>query len=190
MNTFEMVTQKEDVEYVQRNFVALEEACREARQDLEAILADIADGKRPGPCYILGDGTWYVPADYFELETNRGAFIRRLLAAAVREGFIVDSDDLKDVWAGFITGIYGVCLRHATPENIAQKMALVRDIEARLAHPQADDPSWLESLRKATNRLDAIERQFSPTFDRRRFGRPPSRDTLIHDVRKQYLEPD
>jgi hypothetical protein len=34
--------------------------------------------------------------------------------------------------------------------------------------------------------LDSLERPFSPVYDRVRFGRPPTRDTHICDVRKTF----
>jgi DNA-binding transcriptional ArsR family regulator len=41
-------------------------------------------------------------------------------------------------------------------------------------------------LRRDVDELDALERQFSPDYDRQRFERPPSRDLLIKTAHERY----
>ena len=71
-----------------------------------------------------------VPAEYFELIDEaggegalRGLFARRYVDAAG------DDDEVGSEWEGYLSGAYGVCLKHVTPENIARKSALVAEIE-------------------------------------------------------------
>ncbi len=42
-------------------------------------------------------------------------------------------DEVGSEWEGYLSGAYGVCLKHVTPENIARKSALVAEIEGLLA---------------------------------------------------------
>ena len=72
----------------------------------------------------------------------------------------------------YLDGTYFVCLRDATVENVERKGFLVDEIRRRLAE-----------LRPLVEELDALERPFSPDYDRMRFGRPPTRDELIAPFR-------
>lgn len=154
MKTKELVTDPRDIAYIKMHFMPIVER----------------DPSRPAPSYVLEDGTCYVPRDYNEQEIDRERFIARFrtvndsLDAASRE------------WSAFMTGVYGVCLRSVTPENIARKELLIARID-RL----------LEELHAAVDALDDLEMPFSPVFDRQRFGRPPSRDTHIDGLRKRLL---
>ena len=126
-----------------------------------------------------------MPQDYYEQETDRERFLERYLNEARRFGLNADETAAEEEWQAFLTGIYGVCLRRVTPENIARKTALIRDIDAQLANPQPSSRVWKERLHALVDELDALEMPFSPVYDRERFGRLPTRDTYIHDVRNR-----
>lgn len=163
----------QDVTYVITNFLRL--AAVERR-----------DG-RPGPAYII-DGEWYVPPDYFEQECDPVLFRRRFIAEAAKLGLEDVETHADEAWANFLTGIYGVCLNSVTPENIARKQALLHRIETLTQNPRRENPDWSAQLREAVDALDALERPFSPVYDRIRFGRPPTRDSHINDVRARFPE--
>lgn len=95
----------------------------------------------------------YVPANYFDLPDAAG--------------FSIDEER-----EAYLDGTYFVCVRDATEANILRKEELVTEIRARLAE-----------LRPLVDELDALERPFSPDFDRRRFGKPVTRDELIEPFR-------
>src|SRR4051812_27932757 len=68
-----------------------------------------------GPAYVLDDGTEMFPPGHFSiLSGGRDEFVRR------HGGVDADED-----YASWLTGIYGVCLKSPTPENIALKGELV-----------------------------------------------------------------
>jgi uncharacterized protein DUF6058 len=177
-----------DVEYIRENFVSLDELCAVRGQSPDRVRALIAGGTLPAASYVLEDGTEMVPAEYFELVDEaggegalRGLFARRYLAAAG------DRDEVGSEWEGYLSGAYGVCLKHVTPENIARKSALVTEIEGLLAAPQPEDADWRVSLRASVDELDELERPFSPDYDRARWG-PSSRDRCITAPRERYPE--
>ena len=172
MDVFESIVHPDDVAYVQANFMPLDPAARRAGY--------------PGPAYVLEDGTWYVPRDYFEQEVDPERFRERYLREARALGLPELLSGAREAWDAFLTGIYSVCLREATPENIARKAAFIRDIEALSANPHPDQGHWTQTLRTAVNGLDAIEREFSPVYDRERFERPPTRDTYITAIRERF----
>jgi hypothetical protein len=153
---------------------------------LRLTAAEKGDGE-PGPAYII-DGELYVPPDYFEQERDPVRFRERFIAEAVKLG-LKDAETLAvSAWKHFLTGIYGVCLNSVTPENIARKQSLLQRIETLTAEPRREDARWVAQLRDAVNELDALERPFSPVYDRIRFGRPPTRDSHINDVRLRFPE--
>src|SRR6185437_17005499 len=98
----------------------------------------------------------------------------------------VTSIDPEETWQTYLEGIYGVCLRSATPENIVRKNALLERIEALTNSPQEHDPAWVRALKTAVDSLDVLERPFSPHYDRKRFGKPPTRDSHIRNVRRRF----
>ena len=179
-----------DVEYIRAGFVDLDELCRRTSRDPAAVRADIEAGLLPRASYVLDDGTEMVPSDYFALADEAGgvdrlhaAFVRRLERAAA-----ADPDppsDAEEEWRAYLSGEYGVCLKHVTPENIVRKGALVARIEQLLAGPDPDGAEWPRNLREAVDELDALERQFA-AFDRIRFGAPSSRERLITATRQAY----
>jgi hypothetical protein len=172
MEICEPVVHPDDVAYVKANFMPLEPAARREGY--------------PSPSYVLEDGSWYVPLDYFEQEVDPQRFRERY----IREATTLDLPDphaaAADEWNAFLTGVYGVCLREVTPENIARKAAFIRDIEMLTANPAPDRSLWTQALRKAVNGLDALEREFSPVYDRERFERPPTRDSHIAAIRERF----
>ncbi|HKU66340.1 MAG TPA: DUF6058 family natural product biosynthesis protein [Candidatus Baltobacteraceae bacterium] len=158
----------DDIAYVEEHFM-----CLHARP---------AQG--PAPSYVLPDGSAFYPADYFDLETDEARFKARLCAEMQAQE--LTSLDPDEVWQTYMQGVYGVCLHSATPENIARKNALLERIETLTSAPREDDPVWLQAVRQAVDALDALERPFSPHYDRARFGKPPTRDSHIRDVRRRF----
>jgi hypothetical protein len=171
MNVAERVTHPDDIAYVREHFMPLSQH----------------EPFRPEPSYVVGDGTPFVPADYFEYETDRDRFIARFIEQAAALALPDPQLLAAQAWEEFMTGIYGVCLRRATPENIARKTAIIGEIDILLAHPRPRDRKWLYVLKNAVDALDELEMPFSPVYDRERFGRPPTRDTHIRDVRERFL---
>ena len=145
-----------DIAYVEQNFVAL-----------------TARPPGPGPSYVLDDGREFYPKDYREHETDEVRFKARLMQETQQSGV---SLDIEQEWQAYLAGIYGVCLRSATPENIVRKEALLHRID-----------DLLGELGAAVDALDALEREFAPDYDRLRFGRPTTRDTHITRVRNAFL---
>jgi hypothetical protein len=177
-----------DLEYIQANFVTLDELCAARGQSADRVRALIAGGNMPAASYRLEDGTEMVPEDYFELVDEaggegalRGLFARRYLAVAG------DEDEVGSEWEGYLSGAYGVCLKHVTPENIVRKSALVVEIDRLLAAPQPEDADWSSHLRASVDELDELERPFAPDYDRARWG-PSSRDRCITAARELYPE--
>jgi hypothetical protein len=127
-----------------------------------------------GPAYVLDDGTEMFPPGHFDLVAGRDDFLRRHGGPDASEDY--------DAW---LTGVYGVCLLEATPENIALKGRLVARIMDALAAPAVSDPVWRDELRADIDALDAIERPFAP-LDALRLGAPPSRQRLIEWPRQRW----
>lgn len=161
-----------DLTYVRANYIPLEQAVEEA----------IERGVLPRPSYVLPDGTAMVPADYLALVDVRPAFEQRYLAAGGTE--------LEEDWEGYLSGLFGVCLRDVTPETMVRKEQLVTSLTALLENPEPEDDRWRERLRAEVDELDELEREFAPDYDRNleRFGKPPTRDLLIVAARERYPE--
>jgi hypothetical protein len=178
-----------DLEYIRTNYRPLADVCGAHGERLETIEKLIQERRLPGPSYVLPDGTGMVPADYFALVDEAGGparlreeFERRHREAGGSPG------ELAADWDGYIDGLYGVCLRSVSPESIVRKEQLVVSVGQLLKDQQPDDPRWRERLSREVDELDSLERQFSPDYDRRRFGRPPTRDVLIVVARERYPE--
>jgi Family of unknown function (DUF6058) len=176
-----------DIAYVLAGYVSLEELCTGRSESPEDVHAWIEAGLMPRPSYVLPGGREMFPADYFAASDEAGGperlrdrFAQRFLAAGG------SPPELDEEWDGYLSGVYGVCLREATPETIVRKSALVRSLERLLAEPEPADPDWCARLREQVDELDALERPFSPDHDRTAFGRPPTRDTLIAAPRARY----
>ncbi len=99
-----------------------------------------------------------------------------------------DDDEVGSEWEGYLSGAYGVCLKHVTPENIARKSALVAEIEGLLAAPQPEDARLASetSARASTSSTGSSARSLRD-YDRARWG-PSSRDRCITASRELYPE--
>ena len=166
--------------------------CRHTSRDPAAVRAQIDACVLPRASYVLDDGAEMVPPDYFALAEEAGGenrlrerFVERYERAAAAEHDVSASAD--EEWEAYLSGEYGVCLKHVTPETIVQKAALIARIEGLLARPKPDDSDWAGRLRAAVDELDELERGFA-AFDRIRFGGPSSRDRLITGTRQSYPE--
>ena len=179
-----------DLDYLRADYLTLEQVCAQRPESPEEIRALIAKGRLPRPSYVLDDGTEMFPADYFRFVDEAGGpaalrarFAERLEAAG-------GADDLDLHWKSYMNGIYGVCLRDVTPETIARKAKLVSSISELLMLARPAEADWRQRLRDEVEELDALERQFTPDYDRdeARFGRKPTRDLLIDAAREHYPE--
>ncbi len=179
-----------DLENLRADYLTLEQVCAQRPESPEEIRALIAKGRLPRPSYVLDDGTEMFPADYFRFvdeaggpDALRARFAERLEAAG-------GADDLDLYWKSYMNGIYGVCLRDVTPETIARKAKLVSSISELLMLARPAEADWRQRLRDEVEELDALERQFTPDYDRdeARFGRKPTRDLLIDAAREHYPE--
>ena len=176
-----------DLEYVQTNYVTLEQLCDERAETPTEVRALIDAGRLPKPSYVLDDGTAMFPVDYFRFVDEAGG------PAGLRERFeerfaATGGSDLDLHWEAYLEGTYGVCLWDVTPETIARKAALVSSISELLMLARPRQADWRRRLRAEVDELDALERQFTPDFDRdeERFGRKPTRDLLIDAARERY----
>lgn len=84
-----MALDAEDVAYVRREFMPLEEACIREGLPLGRVRGMVHRGGLPKPPYVLPDGTEMVSTDYFDLLHDAGSverlrthFVDRFLAAA------------------------------------------------------------------------------------------------------------
>jgi hypothetical protein len=176
-----------DVGYIRANFRPLADVCQERGERLEAVEELIRERRLPASSYVLPDGTKMVPPDYFDFideaggpESLRAEFERRHRGAGGSD------DELEADWQGYVDGIYGICLRSVSPETIVRKSRLVESIGALLEHEAPDEAEWRAQLRRQVDELDALEREFSPDYDRRRFDRTPSRDRLIVAAHERF----
>jgi hypothetical protein len=156
-----------DLRYLNEQFVPL----TELTADVDEVRSRILAGELPAFPY---PGHELLPADYFGVPIGT-AFAERY-----------DGDDLAGDLEGLMNGIYFVCLRRATPENIVRKEWLVSSIRALLDAPDPANAVWCSDLRAQVDELDELERPFSPDYDRQRFGRPPTRDELITAPRRLF----
>jgi Family of unknown function (DUF6058) len=172
-----------DRAYIRSSYVTLEQACAGRRERPEQVRELIERRLLPRPSYVLDDGSEMVPRDCFALADAAGGperlhdeFERRYRAA---EG--ADSAELEADLAGYLSGIYGVCLREVTPEMIVRKGVLVASLTKLLAEPRKNDPEWRWLLREQVD-------EFAPDYDRNleRFERLPTRDLLITAARGRF----
>lgn len=160
-----------DREYLGAEFVALDELCSAVGQDINEVRVAIADRRLPSPPY---EGVEFVPANYFDLPD----------AEQFRRAFIGHDPESELGW--YLDGTYFVCLRDATVANVVRKGQLVDEIRGMLRGPVLGDPAWRERLHVLVDELDVLERPFSPDFDRKHYGRPPTRDELIEAPRRHF----
>ena len=181
-----------DLAYIRANYVTLEALCADRPDAPDEIRALIEKRKLPGPSYVLEDGTGMFPSDYFRLIDDAGGpdrlgacFAARHQAASVADH--TDPDEFAGDWEAYLDGNYGVCLRQVTPEAIVRKAALVSSLCELLMLPRPRNTNWRRSLRKQVDELDALEREFTPDYDRGADqDRPPTRDLLINAARERY----
>jgi hypothetical protein len=178
-----------DLAYIRGDYLTLDELC-EGRDETPAGVGRLIDkGLLPRPSYVLDDGTEMFPTDYFRLADEAGGAeaLPAYFAQRLREA---GDDDVEEQWEGYLSGLYGVCLREVTPKTIARKTALVSSLCELLVLAKPRDPEWRERLRAEVDELDELERQFSPDYDRNeeRFGCKPTRDLLIAAARERYAD--
>jgi hypothetical protein len=179
-----------DLAYVRGNYFTLDEVCAGRTERPDDVRGAIARQALPAPSYVLPGEVEMVPADYFVfvdqaggLENLRVAFERRHAAAGG------DPSELEADWDGYLSGIFGVCLRLVVPETMVRKEQLVKSVGRLLASPQPGDRTWRSQLRSQVWELDALEREFAPDCDRAgRFPEPPTRDRLIRAAYVRYAE--
>lgn len=186
MNAAATVSHPKDIEYVTENFETLDTLCRIAGVAEATVRAGIAAGTRPRASYTLADGREFFARDYLSQCSDPGEFRSRAVAAAQRDKLALSDADIDDAWQSYLTGVYSVCLNEASPENIVRKRVLVERIEKLIAEPREYDVGWFQRLHTSVDALDALERPFSPYYDRVVFGRPPTRDSHIRDVRLRF----
>jgi hypothetical protein len=179
-----------DLAYLHQNYRTLEAICQGRRETPDEVRQLISERHLPRPSYVLDDGTELFPPDYFRLPDEAGSperlrdhFIERYYAAGGR------AEEFKEEWDGYMSGIYGVCLREVIPETMVRKTALVDSLTDLLADPRPHAEDWRVELCRQVEELDALEREFSPDYDRsERFDELPSRDRLIAAARERYPE--
>jgi len=186
METAAAVTHPKDVAYVCENFSTLEDLCATSPASADTVREEIRQGLRPAATYTFADGREFFPRDYLTSCIAPGAFVERLRTAAVRAEIQLSETGLEETTRDYLSGVYGVCLKRVTPENIVRKRVLIERIERLTADAQPHRIAWLEALRDTVDELDELERPFSPYFDRVVFGRPPTRDSHIRDVRLRF----
>lgn len=181
-----------DERYIRTAFVPLDELASRRHQAVDAVRADIAAGRLPQPAYRLDDGTDMVPPDYFALVDAAGLvdalprwFSDRYRAAARKLNLPADELAAEEQWQDYISGGYLVCLNHATPETIAEKVLHITVIDALLSHPQPDNVDWTRRLRGAVDGLAAIERT-GAILDPPRWGGPMSPQWYGTYLRTRY----
>src|SRR4051794_19287289 len=108
-----------DLAYIRANYVTLDELCAGRAETPADVLRLIGEDLLPRPSYVLDDGSQMFPADYLRLADDAGG------PAALREHFAerlraVGGNDVESEWEGYLSGLYGVCLRDVTPEAIAR----------------------------------------------------------------------
>lgn len=169
-----------DEHYIRSQFVALDDLAESRDGGAQAARKLISEGRLPQPAYRLDDGTDMVAHDFFALldaagdaETLPEWFRNRYLTAAHRFGLADGLAEADEQWAQYLSGGYGVCLKQATPESIAEKALHITTIEGLLTSRQPDDPSWAGQLRTAMDSLAAIERP-GALLDPPRWGGPMS----------------
>jgi len=169
-----------DDHYIRSAFVPLDQLAASRPGGAAAARREIAASRLPQPAYRLDDGTDMVPDDYFTLVDAAGSvdalpawFQAQYAAAASPMGLPVDDASVEAQWHDYLGGGYLVCLRHATPENIARKADFITAIDALLDQPLPHDLEWCRRLRAAVEGLGSIERP-GAVLDPPRWGGPMS----------------
>jgi hypothetical protein len=180
----EPITDPRDVEYVTSTFAPLQSLAQKHGYTLEDVREQIDAERLPNPTYALADGTAYVPASYFDCACGFDEFGKRLVQAAARKGMPFTEDDVREAWAEYLSGVFGVCLRVPCPETIIEKTWLIEQIDRVLASPRAEDRAWRTALASLVDSLDVLEAAFT-RFDREKFG-SITRERYIEHPRALY----
>jgi len=182
-----------DRQYITTHYRRLEELCVARGVDLARVKTAIAQGALPRPAYRI-DGADWVPEDFldrglvdtFDPDRVRDRFLADYQRAyQSRYGRCAAAAEAVQAWSDYLSGAYGVCLRHVTPEAIVAKGYLIETIQGLVATPQPDQDEWRAALTEAVDALDALERPFA-TGDRERFGGLVSRDLYVTAVRTLF----
>src|SRR5919109_2418646 len=177
-----------DLAYLAANYLTLEELCEGRPESAEEVRALIVERRLPQPSYTIPDGTGMFPADYFRLVDEAGGAdgLRDHFAARHRGAGGID---LEQDWEMYLGGIWGICLRDVVPETIVRKNALVSSLCELLVLARPREADWRQALQEQVDELDALEREFSPDYDRSdQMDRPPTRDLIINAARERYPE--
>lgn len=182
-----------DLVYVRDNYVTLPELCADRHETPEQVELLITQRLMPRPSYVLEDGTGYFPRDYFRLSDEAGGPDELHVSFAVRHRAATQqeqaADSLEQDWTMYLDGVWGVCLRDVTPETIVRKNTLVSSLCELLMLARPTSLEWRKALRAQVDELDALEREFSPDYDRGdEQERLPTRDLLITAARERYPE--
>lgn len=184
------VLQDDDLAYVRRSYLPLDEVARKEGLGPDALRRWIEARQLPGPAYLLPDGTPMFPADLLALVRSAGGFdaveqhfATRTEIAAQMAG--IAPGTREEDWEDYLSGEYGICLRQVTPETLVVKEMLVERIGHALEHPTPGDPRWRRALAFQIDGLDALLRPFA-RVDRMRFGRPTSRERLVEAPRRRW----
>jgi Family of unknown function (DUF6058) len=180
-----------DIDYLRDRYVTLDELCADRSETPEQVKRLIEQQLLPQPSYVLDDGTGFFPRDYFRLADEAGGpnELRSTFAARYRAAREAEQaeDGLEQVWETYLEGVWGICLRDVTPETIVRKNALVSSLSELLMLARPSSPEWRRALRAQVEELDALEREFSPDYDRGDVQeRLPTRDLLITAARERY----
>ncbi len=181
-----------DLAYLSDGYSTLEALCADRAESAAEVKELIEQGLLPRPSYILDDGTGLFPSDYFRLADEAGGperlrewFADRHRAASLAHGRT--GDELEQDWQAYLNGTFGICLQQVTPETIVRKAVLVASLCELLMLPRPRDAEWRRAMREQVEELDALEREFTPDYDRgEEQDRPPTRDLLIAAARERY----
>jgi hypothetical protein len=188
----------DDLTYIWAEYRPIEQLCSGRPETSRWLLHAIENEKLPRPAYVLLDGTQMFPPDYFVLldharDVDELPFYFRDRYVRAAQSVGLDPNEAGEIWADYLSGMFGICLRFVTPESIAKKVQLVELIERLISAPDPRDHSWRTALRSSVDALDDLERPFTD-YTRRRWGES-SRDRYITATRIRYpavfgLEPD
>lgn len=182
-----LATSPADRAYIRATYTTLAALAGERAMPVDPLVG-WAGVVLPAASYWIDDEGWFA-RDWWRLYDDAGGadgiaglFARRYRAAVAALGH---RDDLATEWPAYLEGVYGVCLRDVTPENIVAKDRLVARIDHALAAPRPDAAVWCATLRADVEALDGLSRAFADC-DHARFGRPTSRARCIEGARTAY----
>jgi uncharacterized protein DUF6058 len=181
------VTTPADIAYARSEFATLPELARPgiAIERMQAWAGTVL----PRATYVLPDGELRYARDWWRMLDEAGSIDRVRSEFDRRLGEAMHALDHRldpaEEWQSYLDGLYGVCLRDVTPENVVAKERLVARLDRMIATPRPGDAAWLEQLRADVDALDALIKSFAEC-DRVRWG-STSRLRLVTTVRATYL---